>query len=103
MAAHAGEVADGLDEVRLALAVASDEHRGTGAEGEVDPLPAAERAELQMPDVHGQAARRMERPPSRGPRRAGEAWGEGGSSFTRASRPPAAAPPARRARRTGCA
>ena len=60
MAAHRGQVADRLDEVGLALAVAPDEHRRAGAERQVDLLPAAERPELQVPDVHPQppAARR---------------------------------------------
>ena len=53
--AQGGQIADGLDEIRLAASVRADEDRGAGLKGEFDARPAAEVHERQVTDVHERA------------------------------------------------
>jgi hypothetical protein len=53
VAAVRGEIADGLDDVRLAVAVRADQHADAGLELEVEPGVAAEVDERQLAQVQG--------------------------------------------------
>src|SRR5690606_414856 len=55
VAAEGGEVADGLDQVRLALAVGTDEGRHPRVERDLDPGVGPEIGQRQVRDVHGRS------------------------------------------------
>jgi hypothetical protein len=54
--AERGEIADGLDEVRLALPVGAHERGDARVERDFDPGVRAEVGQRQMRDVHGRFA-----------------------------------------------